>query len=70
MHHPFLYIHFEGLRAYIQQDELLAKVLAILNRILMIYRMIKSWQLIMCLVRVVVTVMKSPILCKEQIFRH
>ncbi len=33
MHHPFLYIHFEGLRAYIQQDELLAKVLAILNRI-------------------------------------
>lgn len=33
MHHPFLYIHFEGLRAYIHQDELLAKVLAILNRI-------------------------------------
>ncbi|KRW33510.1 DNA primase [Acinetobacter baumannii] len=33
MHHPFLYIHFEGLRAYIPQDELLAKILAILNRI-------------------------------------
>ncbi|EOC5531793.1 DNA primase [Acinetobacter baumannii] len=33
MHHPFLYIHFEGLRAYIPQDELLAKIIAILNRI-------------------------------------
>lgn len=33
MHHPFLYIHFEELRAYIQQDELLAKVLAVLNRV-------------------------------------
>lgn len=33
MNHPFLYIHFEGLRAYIPQDELLAKILATLNRI-------------------------------------
>ncbi|ENX38508.1 DNA primase [Acinetobacter courvalinii] len=31
MHHPFLYIHFEELRAVIDQDELLAKILAVLN---------------------------------------
>lgn len=31
MHHPFLYIHFEVLRALIPEDELLAKILAIFN---------------------------------------
>lgn len=31
MHHPFLYIHFEVLRALIPADELLAKILAIFN---------------------------------------
>ena len=31
MHHPFLYIHFEELLAVIDQTELLAKVLAVLN---------------------------------------
>lgn len=31
MHHPFLYIHFEILRALIPEDELLAKILAIFN---------------------------------------
>lgn len=31
MHHPFLYIHFEELRAVIDQNELLAKILAVLN---------------------------------------
>ena len=31
MHHPFLYIHFEELRAVIDQTELLAKILAVLN---------------------------------------
>ena len=33
MQHPFLYIHFEVLRAFIQPDELLAKVLAVFDRI-------------------------------------
>ena len=33
MHHPFLYIHFEELSAVIDQNELLAKVLVILNMI-------------------------------------
>ena len=33
MHHPFLYIHFEVLRAIIDQNELLAQVLATLNKI-------------------------------------
>ena len=31
MHHPFLYIHFEELRAFIDANELLAKILAVLN---------------------------------------
>ncbi|WP_151804692.1 DNA primase [Acinetobacter bereziniae] len=31
MQHPFLYIHFEVLRAFIQPDELLAKVLAVFD---------------------------------------
>lgn len=31
MHHPFLYIHFEELLAVIDQTELLAKILAVLN---------------------------------------
>lgn len=31
MHHPFLYIHFEELRAVIDHTELLAKILASLN---------------------------------------
>lgn len=33
MQHPFLYIHFEVLRAFIHPDELLAKVLAVFDRI-------------------------------------
>ena len=31
MHHPFLYIHFGELRAFIDANELLAKILAVLN---------------------------------------
>ena len=33
MHHPFLYIHFETLRAFVPSHELLSHVLNILNRI-------------------------------------
>ena len=33
MQHPFLYIHFEVLRALIQPDELLAQILAVFDRI-------------------------------------
>ncbi|OTG66724.1 DNA primase [Acinetobacter silvestris] len=33
MHHPFLYIHFEVLRAFIQPHELLAQVLATFDKI-------------------------------------
>ena len=33
MHHPFLYIHFEVLRAFIHPDELLARVLARFDRV-------------------------------------
>lgn len=33
MHHPFLYIHFEGLRALIDSNELLAQILAIFNTV-------------------------------------
>ena len=33
MQHPFLYIHFEVLRAFIPNDELLAQILAVFDRI-------------------------------------
>lgn len=33
MQHPFLYIHFEVLRALIQPDELLAQILAVFDRV-------------------------------------
>ncbi len=33
MHHPFLYIHFETLRAFVPSNELLSHILTILNRI-------------------------------------
>lgn len=33
VHHPYLYIHFEMLRAFIHPDELLAQVLAVLDKI-------------------------------------
>jgi DNA primase len=33
MHHPFLYIHFETLRAFMQQDELLSRILECLDGI-------------------------------------
>ena len=33
IHHPFLYIHFETLRAYLPEDELLAHVLQVLDSI-------------------------------------
>ncbi len=33
MHHPFLYIHFEGLRALMDSSELLAQILAIFNTV-------------------------------------
>ena len=33
MHHPFLYIHFETLRAFMQQDELLSRILERLDGI-------------------------------------
>ena len=33
MHHPFLYIHFENLRAYLPESELLAQILKIFNHI-------------------------------------
>ena len=33
MSNPFLYTHFEQLRAYIQQDDLLAEILAVLDQV-------------------------------------
>ncbi|TCM69821.1 DNA primase [Acinetobacter calcoaceticus] len=33
MHHPFLYVHFEVLRAYIHPDELLARILVKFNQV-------------------------------------
>ncbi len=42
MNHPYLYIHFEPLRALVPQDQLLFKILNVLNIIFMTYLMIQE----------------------------